>query len=69
MSPDEFAQVLELKEYENTQRRAILPKRQSLSRCEDCGYAIPLERQKAMFVTRCVTYQEDSEFIKKRGMP
>lgn len=65
MSPDEFAQLLELKEYEATQRRATLPTGPSLSHCEDCGDEIPLERQKAMFVRRCILCQEDFENLKK----
>ncbi|MBL8499566.1 MAG: TraR/DksA C4-type zinc finger protein [Nitrosomonas sp.] len=68
MSPDEFAQVLELKEYEATQRRAIQPKRPSLSRCQGCGEEIPPERQKAIAVTRCVDCQEEFESLNKRGM-
>jgi len=67
MKPEDFAQEIELKEYENTQKRAIQQKRPSLSHCEDCGDEIPLERQKATTVTRCVMCQEDHESISKRG--
>lgn len=67
MSAEDFAQELELKEYENTQRRAIQPKRASLSHCEDCGDEIPLERQKAGSITRCIECQEEFETMKKRG--
>lgn len=67
MRPEDFAQEIELKEYENTQRRAILPKRESLSHCKDCGDEIPLKRQKAMGVTRCILCQEGFESLKKRG--
>jgi phage/conjugal plasmid C-4 type zinc finger TraR family protein len=65
MSPDEQAQALELREYVATQQRAILPKKQSLSHCEDCGDEIPEARQKAMFVTRCIHCQEELEIIKR----
>ena len=64
MSPDDQAQALELAEYQRTQQRAILPQGKSLSHCEECGDEIPLERQKAMFVTRCVYCQEELEIIK-----
>lgn len=67
MRAEDFAQELELKEYERTQQRAIQPKRQSLSHCQDCGEAIPAERQKAIAVTRCVECQEDFETMEKRG--
>ncbi|SFF13649.1 TraR/DksA C4-type zinc finger protein [Nitrosomonas sp. Nm166] len=67
MKPEDFAQEIELKEYENTQKRAILPRRPSLSHCEDCGEAIPLERQKIAGVTRCIWCQEDFESMEKRG--
>lgn len=67
MKPEDFAQELELKEYEETQRRAIKPKRPSLSHCEDCGEEIPAERIKTGSVTRCVECQEDFETMKKRG--
>lgn len=66
MSAEDFAQELELKEYENTQRRAILPKLPSLSHCEDCSEEIPLERQKAGSITRCIICQQDFESLKKR---
>ncbi|MBL8500677.1 MAG: hypothetical protein JNL77_08880 [Nitrosomonas sp.] len=39
MKPEDFAQELELKEYEATQRRAIQPKRQkatAVTRCVEC---------------------------------
>lgn len=67
MRPEDFAQEIELKEYEHTQRRAIQPKRPSLSHCEDCGDEIPPDRQKATVVTRCVMCQEDFESMEKRG--
>lgn len=66
MRPEDFAQEIELKEYEHTQRRAIMPKRPSLSHCEDCGDAIPSMRQKATVVTRCIMCQEDFEMMNKR---
>lgn len=65
MSAENFAQELELKEYEENQRRAIQPKRQSLSHCQDCGEEIPAERQKAASATRCVECQEYFETMKK----
>lgn len=52
MRPEDFAQAIELKEYEVTQQRAIQPRRPSLSHCEDCGDEIPLERQKSGSITR-----------------
>ncbi|MCE7915406.1 MAG: conjugal transfer protein TraR [Nitrosomonas sp. PRO4] len=67
MRPEDFAQEIELKEYEHTQRRAIQKKRPSLSHCEDCGEEIPLQRQKAGSITRCMMCQEDFEMLKKRG--
>lgn len=67
MRPEDQAQEIELREYEATQSRAIQRRRPSLSHCEDCGEAIPLERQKAGSVTRCILCQEDFETIKKRG--
>lgn len=67
MRAEDFAQELELKEYEETQRRAIKQKRPSLSHCEDCGEAIPAARIKTGSVTRCVECQEDFETMKKRG--
>ena len=67
MKPEDFAQELELKEYEETQRRAIQAKRPSLSHCQDCGEEIPAERIKTGSVTRCVECQEDFEIMKKRG--
>lgn len=67
MRPEDFAQKIELAEYEATQRRAIQPKRPSLSHCQDCGDEIPAERIKTGSVTRCVECQEDFEMMKKRG--
>mgnify|MGYP003385335713 CR=1 FL=1 len=67
MRPEDFAQEIELKEYEETQRRAIQPKRPSLSHCADCGDGIPLERQKSGSVTRCMDCQEEFESLRKRG--
>ncbi len=68
MSVEDQAQELELAEYERTQKRAILPRGQSLSHCEDCGEAIPSARQNTLFVTRCIFCQEHYESIKKRGV-
>jgi len=67
MRPEDFAQAIELKEYEETQRRAIQPKRQSLSHCADCGDEISADRQKATSATRCVDCQEEFESFRKRG--
>lgn len=67
MKPEDFAQELELKEYEATQARAIQKKRPSLSHCKDCGEEIPPERQQVGSVERCVECQEDFESMKKRG--
>ncbi|MBP9100491.1 MAG: TraR/DksA C4-type zinc finger protein [Nitrosomonas sp.] len=68
MQAEDIAQGLELKEYENNQRRAIMEKRPSLSHCEDCGDEIPLERQKAGSITRCIECQEYFESMRKRGV-
>lgn len=68
MRPEDRAQELELKEYEATQQRAIQPERASLSHCQDCDEPIPVARQKATAVTRCVGCQEAFEDLKKRGM-
>ncbi|MXS82259.1 TraR/DksA C4-type zinc finger protein [Nitrosomonas oligotropha] len=68
MRPEDFAQKIELAEYEETQRRAIQTKRPSLSHCQDCGEEIPPERQKATAVTRCIGCQEEFESLNKRGM-
>lgn len=68
MRPEDFAQKMELAEYVETQRRAIMEKRPSLSHCEDCGEQIPEERQKTGSITRCIECQEDFETMKKRGV-
>lgn len=67
MRPEDFAQEIELKEYEHTQKRAIARKRPSLSHCEDCGDEIPHARRKIAGITRCLMCQEDFETLKKRG--
>lgn len=68
MRQEDLAQEFELREYEHTQQRAIQPKVQSFSHCQDCGEEIPLARQKAMGVTRCIECQEEFEDYQKRGM-
>ncbi|SDX88886.1 TraR/DksA C4-type zinc finger protein [Nitrosomonas halophila] len=69
MRAEDFAQQLELAEYEYTQRRAIAPDAPpSLSHCEDCGCEIPLARQRAIRgVTRCIACQQIHELTTKRG--
>lgn len=68
MGTEDRAQERELKEYEENQRRAIQPRRASLSHCTDCGEAIPEKRQAIGSITRCVDCQEYFEAMKKRGV-
>jgi len=67
MRPEDFAQKIELAEWEHNQAKAIRdePTRPSAETCADCGDEIPENRRLAEIgCTRCVDCQEQHEYEK-----
>lgn len=69
MKPEDRAQELELMEWEENQRKAILPvqTRPSAKKCVDCDADIPKARQQAVpGVLRCTECEVQNAFVKKQ---
>lgn len=72
MTPEDFAQKIELAEYERNQAKAIMakPTRPSAETCSDCGDDIPEARREAipgvLYCAHCQTRREQENNIMGR---